>query len=99
MAHKKSGGSAARQGTRVAGKRLGVKRSQGQIVKPGEIIVRQRGKRISAGKNVALGKDFTLYSKILGVVNFKNLTIRKKAVEVISLNKTTILDKEKTEKE
>lgn len=84
MAHKKTGGSAARQGTRVAGKRLGVKRSQGQIVGPGEILVRQRGKTISAGKNVALGKDFTLYSKILGIVNFKNLTARKKAVEVVS---------------
>jgi len=83
MAHKKSGGAAARQGGNVAGKRLGIKRSHGQMVNSGEILVRQRGKTIAPGRNVALGKDFTLYSKILGIVNFRNVTNKKKTVDVV----------------
>ena len=82
MAHKKSGGANARQGGNVQGKRLGVKISHGSYVNNGEIIVRQRGKTFSPGKTVRLGRDFTLYSVISGVVNFRNLTNKKKAVDV-----------------
>jgi len=83
MAHKKSGGAQARQGGNVAGKRLGVKSSHGQTVKSGEILVRQRGRTFAPGKNVGLGRDFTLYSKIMGIVNFRNITNKKKAVDVL----------------
>lgn len=83
MAHKKSGGAAAGQGGNVCGKRLGIKRSHGQLVNLGEIIVRQRGRTFVAGKNVGQGRDFTLFSKIMGIVNFRNLTNKKKAVDIL----------------
>lgn len=51
-------------------KYLGVKRADGSSVNPGEIIVRQRGTKIMAGKNVAIAKDHTLFSKITGIVKF-----------------------------
>lgn len=51
-------------------KYLGVKRADGAFVNIGEIIVRQRGTKIMAGKNVAIGKDHTLFSKIAGIVKF-----------------------------
>lgn len=83
MAHKVSGGSKARQGGNVAGKRLGIKISHGSFVKPGQIIVRQRGKHFLSGKNTGLGRDFTIYSKVAGIVNFKNRTKAKKEIEVL----------------
>ena len=70
MAHKKSGGS-AKNGRDSQGQRLGVKRYDGQIVLPGTIIVRQRGTRIHPGKNVGLGRDFTIYSLLEGHVKFE----------------------------
>lgn len=70
MAHVKAGG-ATRQHSQRAGKRLGVKLFGGQVVKPGQIIVRQRGLEFHPGKNVSRAKDFTLYSKADGIVNFK----------------------------
>lgn len=69
MAHKKSGGS-TKNGRESAAQRLGVKRSDGQIVTAGSIIVRQRGTRMHPGVNVGLGKDHTLWAKIDGVVRF-----------------------------
>lgn len=69
MAHKKGGGS-SRNGRDSAGRRLGVKRYAGQIVKAGEIIVRQRGTRFHAGDNVGRGKDDTLYAVEPGAVVF-----------------------------
>lgn len=69
MAHKKSGGS-AKNGRDSQSKRLGVKRFDGQIVRPGTIIVRQRGTRIHPGLNVGMGRDFTLYSLVEGRVKF-----------------------------
>jgi len=81
MAHKKSGGSKARQGSKTAGKRLGVKIYTGQKVKPGEIIIRQRGTKIHSGTGTGLGKDHTVFSKVEGLVNFK-LKEGKKFVEV-----------------
>ena len=81
MAHKKSGGSKARQGSKTAGKRLGVKVYTGQKVKPGEIIIRQRGTKIHSGAGTGLGKDHTVFSKVEGLVSFK-LKEGKKFVEV-----------------
>jgi large subunit ribosomal protein L27 len=64
-------------------KYLGVKIYEGEIVKPGQIIVKQRGTKFVPGKNVFISKDFTIHSKILGKVKFKNLDKNKKYVEVI----------------
>ncbi len=83
MAHKKAGGSKARQGGNVAGKRLGVKVSGGSTVKPGQIIVRQRGRTFISGENAKMGKDFTIFSKVLGKVAFKWQTKTKKRIDVI----------------
>lgn len=69
MAHKKSGGS-AKNGRDSHGKRLGVKRYDGQHVNTGTIIVRQRGTRIHPGLNVGLGKDFTIFALAEGTVKF-----------------------------
>ena len=69
MAHKKAGGS-TRNGRDSESKRLGVKRFGGQLVKAGEIIVRQRGTRFHAGDNVGMGRDHTLFSLIAGIVRF-----------------------------
>ena len=69
MAHKKAGGS-SRNGRDSESKRLGVKRYGGQLVSAGSIIVRQRGTQFHPGLNVGVGKDFTLFAKIDGVVEF-----------------------------
>jgi large subunit ribosomal protein L27 len=80
MAHKKSGGS-AKNGRDSISKRLGVKIFGGQQINAGSIIVRQRGTKFKAGKNVGIGKDDTLFALITGVVRFitKN---KRKFVEV-----------------
>ncbi len=70
MAHKKGGGS-TRNGRDSQSKRLGVKRYAGQGVNAGTILVRQRGTRIHQGNNVGVGKDYTLYALIDGVVKFE----------------------------
>jgi large subunit ribosomal protein L27 len=69
MAHKKSGGS-AKNGRDSHGKRLGVKRFDGQVVLPGTIIVRQRGTKIHPGLNVGVGRDYTIYATAEGKVKF-----------------------------
>ena len=69
MAHKKAGGS-TRNGRDSESKRLGVKLYGGQVVQPGNIIVRQRGTRFHAGLNVGCGKDHTLFAKAAGVIQF-----------------------------
>ncbi len=69
MAHKKSGGS-AKNGRDSKGRRLGVKRFDGEVVRPGTIIVRQRGTRIHPGVNVGMGRDHTLFALIDGRVKF-----------------------------
>ena len=71
MAHKKGGGS-TRYGRDSKSKRLGVKRYDGEVVLPGTIIVRQRGTRIHPGRNVGLGRDFTIYALIEGQVKFEH---------------------------
>lgn len=70
MAHVKSGG-ATRQHAQRPGKRLGVKMFGGQVVKTGQIIVRQRGANFHAGPNTELGRDFTLFATADGSIKFK----------------------------
>ena len=70
MATKKAGGS-SRNGRDSAGRRLGVKKYGGQIVFPGNIIVRQRGTKIHPGDHVDMGKDHSIYSLVKGKVEFK----------------------------
>jgi len=67
MAHKK-GASSTRNGRDSTAQRLGVKRFGGQLVNAGEIIVRQRGTKVRPGTNVGLGRDFTLFALVDGVV-------------------------------
>jgi large subunit ribosomal protein L27 len=81
MAHKKGGGS-SRNGRDSAGRRLGVKRYDGQRVTPGTIIVRQRGSVFYPGENVKMGKDYTLFSLIEGSVKFEHASKMKKRVSV-----------------
>jgi large subunit ribosomal protein L27 len=76
MAHKKGGGS-SRNGRDSAGRRLGVKRYGGQIVKAGEIIVRQRGTLFHPGEHVGCGKDDTLYATADGAVVFRKRAGRR----------------------
>lgn len=71
MAHKKAGGS-SRNGRDSNAKRLGVKRYGGQVVKAGEILVRQRGTHFHAGSNVGVGRDYTLYALVAGTVQFRH---------------------------
>ena len=72
MASKKAAGSTT-NGRDSKSKRLGVKRFGGQTVKPGMILVRQRGTKFHAGNNVKLGRDFTIFSLIDGVVQFERM--------------------------
>ncbi len=69
MAHKKAGGS-SRNGRDSAGRRLGVKKSGGQAVAPGNIIIRQRGTKFHPGDGVGMGKDHTLFALVEGRVRF-----------------------------
>jgi large subunit ribosomal protein L27 len=70
MAHKKAGGS-SRNGRDSAGRRLGLKKSGGQVVVPGNILVRQRGTVYHPGANVGIGTDHTLFAKVAGRVVFR----------------------------
>jgi large subunit ribosomal protein L27 len=81
MAHKKGGGS-SRNGRDSNSKRLGVKLFDGNAVRAGGIIIRQRGTRIFAGNNVGMGKDHTLFAKIDGLVKFEPVSRSKKRVSV-----------------
>jgi len=83
MAHKKGGGTKAVQGGNVSGKRLGVKIYGGSEVKTGQIIVRQRGREVIPGDNVDMGKDYTLFSKTDGIVEFAWKSRKKKKVNVV----------------
>ncbi len=75
MAHKKAGGS-SRNGRDSNPNRLGIKRTGGQPVRAGGILVRQRGTRVHAGRNVGRGNDDTLFSLIDGVVRFERMRAR-----------------------
>ena len=81
MAHKKAG-SSTRNGRDSAGKRLGVKRGDGQVVRSGTIIVRQRGSTFNPGENVGMGRDYTLFATADGRVRFTHETRSKKRVSI-----------------
>ncbi len=84
MAHKKAGGS-TRNGRDSASKRLGVKRFGGEMVKAGNILVRQRGTKFHPGPNVGVGKDHTLFATCDGRVQFVTKgTLNRKHISVIS---------------
>ena len=83
MAHKKAG-SSSKNGRDSAGKRLGVKRGDGQLVNSGTIIVRQRGSTFNAGENVGMGRDYTLFATAGGTVKFTHQTRDKKRVSVVA---------------
>ena len=83
MAHKKAG-SSSKNGRDSAGKRLGVKRGDGQLVNAGTIIVRQRGSTFNAGANVGMGRDYTLFDTAGGTVKFTHQTRDKKRVSVVA---------------
>jgi large subunit ribosomal protein L27 len=77
MAHKKAGGS-SRNGRDSAGQRRGVKRYGGQVVKAGNILVRQLGTKFHPGENVGLGKDYTLFALVDGTVAYEKYTRNRK---------------------
>jgi len=81
MAHKKGGGS-SRNGRDSQPKMLGVKRYAGQSVNAGTILVRQRGTRIFPGNNVGLGRDYTLFALIDGIVKFEPASKNRRKVSV-----------------
>lgn len=81
MAHKKAGGS-SRCGRDSQSQRLGVKRYGGQVVRAGNILVRQRGTRIMPGNNVGLGRDYTLFALIDGKVAYEPASRGKRKVSV-----------------
>ena len=81
MAHKKAG-AAGKNGRDSKPKMLGVKKYSGETVQPGSVIVRQRGTHIKPGNNVGLGRDYTIYSLIEGVVKFEPTTNNRRKVSV-----------------
>ena len=81
MAHKKAG-SSSRNGRDSVGQRLGVKRGDGQLVRSGTIIVRQRGSTFNPGDNVGMGRDYTLFATADGKVRFTHATRTKKCVSI-----------------
>ncbi|MEM7618519.1 MAG: 50S ribosomal protein L27 [Pseudomonadota bacterium] len=85
MAHKKAGGS-SRNGRDSAGRRLGVKKYGGQDVLAGNIIIRQRGTKYAAGKNVGVGKDHTIFALMDGSVLFSKGRGGKATVNVVPAN-------------
>jgi large subunit ribosomal protein L27 len=81
MAHKKAGGS-SRNGRDSNSQRRGVKRFGGQVVRAGNILVRQLGTKIHPGTNVGLGRDFTLFALVDGVVTFEKFGRGRKRVSI-----------------
>jgi large subunit ribosomal protein L27 len=81
MAHKKGGGS-SKNGRDSHAQRLGLKRSGGQLVKAGNILVRQRGTVFSAGNNVGVGRDHTLFALTEGIMTFEFVDKKKKKISV-----------------
>ncbi len=82
MAHKKAGGS-SRNGRDSAGQRLGVKVFGGQDIEPGSIIIRQHGTKVHPGKNVGMGRDYTLYALVGGKVLFGKSRAGRNEVAVV----------------
>lgn len=89
MAHKKGQGS-SRNGRDSQGQRRGVKMFGGQAAKAGNILVRQLGTRIHPGQNVGMGRDFTLFAKISGLVRYERLGKDRKQVHVLPDRKSVV---------
>uniref|UniRef100_UPI0030027ADA ribosomal protein L27 n=1 Tax=Anunuuluaehu liula TaxID=3049639 RepID=UPI0030027ADA len=85
MAHKKGSGS-TKNGRDSKSKRLGIKKYGGQIVRAGNILIRQRGSKFKAGHNVKMGKDNTLFATINGVVKFEIANKKNKKINVYHKN-------------
>jgi|TARA_B100001059_G_C17809139_1_gene571141 large subunit ribosomal protein L27 len=85
MAHKKAGGS-SKNGRDSAGRRLGVKKFGGELVIPGNIIIRQRGTTWHPGENVGIGKDHTIFAKKTGTVKFIDKRSGRRTINVIETN-------------
>lgn len=85
MAHKKAAAATASQKGNRQGKHMGVKHFDGEIVQPGSILVKQVGTLFVPGENVGMGRDFTLFSKIDGKVQFSYVRRDKKAINVFPL--------------
>jgi len=90
MAHKKAGGSTA-LGRDSQSQRLGVKLQDGEYAKAGSIIIRQRGTKYRAGKNVRIGKDDTLFSLVTGLVKYTTKKIRKYNNRLVSAKIVSVL--------
>jgi large subunit ribosomal protein L27 len=88
MAHKKAG-SSSKNGRDSVGQRLGVKRGDGQLVRAGSIIVRQRGMTFHAGQGAGLGRDYTIFATIDGHVKFEHATRDRKRVRIIAAADST----------
>ncbi|HPJ99936.1 MAG TPA: 50S ribosomal protein L27 [Candidatus Hydrogenedentes bacterium] len=82
MAHKKAGGS-SRNGRDSTAQRLGVKKFGGEVVRAGNILVRQRGTQFRPGENVGIGRDDTLFALADSVVQFRHVTKQRKRVDVV----------------
>ncbi|MBT9559118.1 MAG: 50S ribosomal protein L27 [Myxococcales bacterium] len=87
MAHKKGQGS-TRNGRDSNAQRLGLKKSGGQAVRAGNIIVRQRGTSVLPGLNIGMGRDHTLYALVDGTVAFRTVRDDRKKVDVLPLGTT-----------
>lgn len=87
MAHKKGGGS-SRNGRDSQSQRLGVKKFGGEVVRSGNILVRQRGTRIKPGLNVGVGKDDTLFATADGIVVYEIIRDDRKRVNVLPVEET-----------
>lgn len=82
MAHKKAGGS-SRNGRDSNSQRLGIKRFGDQLVKAGNILVRQRGTKFHPGNNVGIGRDHTLFALVDGKVKFRFETKERKCIDIV----------------
>jgi large subunit ribosomal protein L27 len=91
MAHKKGGGS-SRNGRDSQGQRLGVKVYSGERVLSGNILVRQHGTHIKPGANVGVGKDYTLFATVDGVVIYETIRDNRKRVSVIPAQTQTVVE-------
>lgn len=84
MAHTKAQGAANRT-VNIVGKRLGIKKYAGQVVRSGNILVRQKGTKFHPGVNTKMGKDFTIFATTEGIVRFRNMTGALRAQKYIDV--------------
>jgi len=90
MAHKKGGGS-SRNGRDSESKRLGIKKYAGEVVRSGNILVRQRGTKIKPGRNVGCGKDHTLFATVDGLVIYETIREGRKRAAVVPFDELEAL--------